>query len=100
MPGFASTALPAFRGRLDHADLDLGQHQCAVDHDRRKGRGPGAEYHKLTILGREPPVSGAPQMLRLRATNFFCRLEIDRKRIPSKTQKPRRARSQAGLLSI
>ena len=32
----------AGRRRLDHADLDLGQHQRAVDHDRRKGGGHGA----------------------------------------------------------
>ena len=33
----------ARRRRLDHADADLGQHQRAVDHDRREGGGHGAE---------------------------------------------------------
>ena len=28
----------AHRRCLDHADADFGQHQCAVDHDRREGR--------------------------------------------------------------
>ena len=32
----------ARRRRVDHADADLRQHQCAVDHDRREGRAHGA----------------------------------------------------------
>ena len=38
----------AGRRRLDHADPDIGQHQRAVDHDRRKGGGHGAESRRLT----------------------------------------------------
>ena len=34
---------PARRRRLDHADAHLGQHQRAVDHDRRAGVGPDPE---------------------------------------------------------
>ena len=35
-------ARAAGRGCLDHADADLRQHQCAVDHDRREGIPHGA----------------------------------------------------------
>jgi pimeloyl-ACP methyl ester carboxylesterase len=42
-------ASPVF-DHLDHADADIGQYQCAVDHDRRKGGRHGAEYRSLTIL--------------------------------------------------
>ena len=34
---------PARRRCLHHADVDLGQHQRALDHDRRKMRGNGAD---------------------------------------------------------
>src|SRR5262249_57479842 len=40
----------ARRRCLDHADADLGQHQCAVDHDRREGRADDAGIDHSTRL--------------------------------------------------
>ena len=40
----------ARRRCLDHADADLGQYQRAVDHDRRKGGGHGAEGRRRLTL--------------------------------------------------
>ena len=37
----------ARRRRLDHADADLGQHQRALDHDRREGGAHGAGGRRL-----------------------------------------------------
>ena len=52
-------ARPARRRRLDHADAHLGQHQRAVDHDRREGGGDGAGGRRLMSIAEPGPASFA-----------------------------------------